>query len=343
MSYSYSYNFSGLSTYFKEMGVEPPTDNNFSPFSPSASWAAGIVGLSDLPRITYDVGYSSGSARWVVSYHWDSLNIHRTMTGTAKYSGGNLSGSISFDSGEKFAWTFNTSSGKYTYSTSSGGIDYAVVGDIDISNNGVVVGGTFYKNGVPTSDFSITDLYNGQVFFVANSADAHFTLNYARGSFSYGIVNGDDHVFGSFGDDMIFGNGGRDNLGGGSLDDTVVLSGSSIGRVSGGSGIDSLRLLNNIDLSDEILRGFEHLDLASASVNLTLSAESLIWSSVARGRVLDILGDSGDTVNFDNDANNNVSLTTDDVANDGFNNYLVTFAGRSMNIHIDADIHLNFV
>ncbi len=330
---SYSYNFSGLSNYFKDMGVQPATEP-FSPFAPSDAWLNAALGATGIPRVTYDLAYSSGAARWVFTYHWDSLNIHSTMTGTLKIgSGGKISGSIGFDTGEKYSWSFDSGTGVYSYSNGTSGPDYTVLGKIDFTNDGIVVGGTFSQ-----SDFTINDLYSGAVTFYATSADAHFTLNYARGSFSYGIANGVDRVFGSFGDDMIFGNGGLDNLGGGSKDDVISINGGSLGKLSGGSGFDTLQITGNINLSDNILRGFEQIDLGDGknAITVTLSEESLIWSSVMRGQTLTILGDSNDRLNLAGA----VKTEATDANSDGFYDYTIDFAGRSMVIEIDTSIRV---
>ena len=333
---SYTYSFSGLSNYFKDMGVAPanPDSSSIAGGFISPVWLASIYGGSF--TWSADVSYhgTTGAVKFTATDGlghsiWYIMTVHASISGHT-VTGAN--GSIELSSGEKYVWSykFDGSHNVVDYSFSQvGALDYAAIGHISF-NNDDVVGGTFSK-----SDFTINDLYSGNVTFNATSVDAHFTLNYARGSFSYGIVNGVDHVFGSFGDDMIFGNGGLDNLGGGSKDDVISINGGSLGKLSGGSGFDTLQITGSINLSENILRGFEQIDLGVSknNVNVTLSEESLIWSSVMRGTTLTILGDAGDHLNL-------AGAVRGSLAN-GYYDYTIDFAGRSMHVNIDSDIITN--
>ena len=329
---SYTYSFSGLSDYFKDMGVAPanPDSSSIAGGFVSPAWLAAIYGGGFTWSDTVSYHGTTGPVKFTGN---DGLghSIWYIMT-TLDHTVTGANGSIELSTGDKYVWSYKLDGGNvinYAFAQ-VGAPDYAAIGRISFSND-EVVGGTFSQ-----SDFTINDLYSGAVTFNATSADAHFTLNYARGSFSYGIVNGVDRVFGSFGDDMIFGNGGLDNLGGGSKDDVISISDDNVGKLSGGSGFDILQISANgaFDLSDSILRGFEEIDLSKYSVNLTLSQESLIWSSVMRGKVLSILGEANDTLNLLGAVKTEVT----DANNDGFFDYSISFAGRSMSIHIDTEI-----
>jgi hypothetical protein len=329
---SYTYSFSGLSDYFKDMGVkaDDPDPDSFATGFVSPVWLAAIYGGGLSWSLDPSVHGTTGSFKFTASdglghSFWYKFTYHASLSG---YTPTGANGSIELSTGDKYVWSYKLSGGvAINYSFSQvGAPDYAAIGRISFSND-EVVGGTFSK-----SDFTINDLYSGAVTFNATSADAHFTLNYARGSFSYGIVNGVDRVFGSFGDDMIFGNGGLDNLGGGSKDDVISINGGSLGKLSGGSGFDTLQITGSINLSENILRGFEQIDLGDGknAITVTLSEESLIWSSVMRGQTLTILGDANDHLNL-------AGAVRGSLAN-GYYDYTIDFAGRTMHVNIDSDI-----
>ena len=325
---SYSYTFSGLSDYFKDMGVAPanPDSSSIAGGFVSPAWLAAIYGGGFTWSDTVSYHGTTGPVKFTGN---DGLghSIWYIMT-TLDHTVTGANGSIELSTGDKYVWSYKLDGGNvinYAFAQ-VGAPDYAAIGRISFSND-EVVGGTFSQ-----SDFTINDLYSGAVTFNATSADAHFTLNYARGSFSYGIVNGVDRVFGSFGDDMIFGNGGLDNLGGGSKDDVISINSGSIGKLSGGSGFDKLQITGSSDLRDDILRGFEQIDLGVGQypITVSLSEESLIWSSVMRGQTLTILGDANDHLNLAGAVRGSLS--------NGYYDYTIDFAGRTMHVNIDSDI-----
>ncbi|MXN67497.1 tandem-95 repeat protein [Stappia sp. GBMRC 2046] len=137
------------------------------------------------------------------------------------------------------------------------------------------------------------------------------------GNFSGGVTIGTDgndtlngsaganQLVGGLGNDTLVGAGGADVLSGGAGDDTLTISDGSFVRIDGGAGSDTLRFDAPIDLdltaiSNGRIDGIETVDLANDGGNsrLTLNIEDVFDLNDTAGNVLEVLGDTGDTVDF---------------------------------------------
>jgi VCBS repeat-containing protein len=116
---------------------------------------------------------------------------------------------------------------------------------------------------------------------------------------------GDNIMVGGRGNDTLVGNGGDDALNGGAGDDLLAISDFSFQRISGGNGLDRLRLdmagqtLDLTSILDPEITGLEEIDLAGSSNQLQLDALELANLS-SHGNTLTVTGDAtnGVSANF---------------------------------------------
>jgi len=141
-------------------------------------------------------------------------------------------------------------------------------------------------------------------------------------------ADGADSLSGSSGDDTLSGGAGSDRLAAGAGDDTILWD-STDSLVSGGGGVDMLRIAGDLDLTtvgNGIVLDIEQLDLIEAVANVLTLAEADVLAMTAGP--LKILGDAADTVDIAD------AFTVGGEAN-GFRTYTV---GTGTTLLIDTDI-----